>query len=102
MSDTNFAVKMIVEAFTDVFDGTILFSGDSDLTGPVKTIFEHFPQKEVSVAFPSKRQSNDLKKTATAIQYVNQSTSRYSQMLPTITEMVWMLMRVRPGAIPGR
>jgi uncharacterized LabA/DUF88 family protein len=64
MTDVNIATEMIMDAYRDTFDAAILISGDSDLVPPVKAIRKYFPAKEIIVAFPPSRESNDLKKIA--------------------------------------
>lgn len=64
MTDVNIATEMLVDAFEDKFDTTLLISADSDLVGPVKTIKRMFPQKRVIVFFPPNRSSTALKSVA--------------------------------------
>lgn len=59
-TDVNIATHMLVDAFQDRFDTTILISADSDLTLPLKEIVRLFPNKLVKVAFPPSRSSFDL------------------------------------------
>lgn len=66
MTDVNISVEMMTDAFQDKFDVAFLISGDSDLYRPVLRIQELFPEKKVVVAFPPKRTSKHLCKTASA------------------------------------
>lgn len=61
MTDVNIATHLMIDAFEDSFDVAILVSGDSDLVPPVKNILRLFPNKEIRIAFPPERQSNELK-----------------------------------------
>lgn len=66
MTDVNMAVEMMADAFQSQFDTALIISGDSDLTGPVRTVRSLFPQKRVIVAFPPARHSKQLALAATA------------------------------------
>lgn len=64
MTDVNIATHMIIDAYKSEYDVAILISGDSDLVPPVREIRNNFPDKEIIIAFPPKRESNELRKTA--------------------------------------
>lgn len=66
MTDVNIAVELMTDAFQDAFDTAILISGDSDLTGPVRTVTRLFPGKRVVMAFPPARTSVALSGAASA------------------------------------
>jgi uncharacterized LabA/DUF88 family protein len=66
MTDVNIAVELMADAFTHRFDTAIIVSGDSDLTGPVKSVRNLFPEKRVIIAFPPARHSKQLKLAANA------------------------------------
>ncbi len=52
MTDVNIATQLLTDSYEDRFDTTIIVSGDSDLTTPVKLVRERFPRKRVRIAFP--------------------------------------------------
>lgn len=64
MTDVNIATHMIIDAYKNEYDVAMLISGDSDLVPPVKEIQTNFPEKEIIVAFPPLRESNELRKCA--------------------------------------
>ncbi len=66
MTDVNIAVQLLTDAYGDAFDVAILVSGDSDLVGPIQQIRLFSTNKKVIVAFPPRRNSEDLKKAANA------------------------------------
>ena len=66
MTDVNIATELLGDANDDAFDTAIIISGDSDLSGPITTIRERYPQKRVIVAFPPNRTSFRLRQAATA------------------------------------
>ncbi|MEM7810420.1 MAG: NYN domain-containing protein [Planctomycetota bacterium] len=66
LTDVNIASEMLCDAFLGRFDLAIVVSGDSDLSPPIERIRQHFPAKPVFVAFPPKRQSEQLKAVATS------------------------------------
>jgi uncharacterized LabA/DUF88 family protein len=64
MTDVNIATHMIIDAYKNEYDVALLISGDSDLVPPVREIKANFPNKEILVAFPPRRRSNELHKIA--------------------------------------
>lgn len=51
-SDVNIAVQLIGDAYTDKFDHAFIVSRDSDLSGPIRYIRQHFPKKKVKIIAP--------------------------------------------------
>jgi len=80
MSDVNLAVQLVLDASDDVFDTAIIISGDSDLTTPVRRVLTRFPHKRVVIAFPPRRNSEALKRVASAHTKVGQDKIRNSQL----------------------
>ena len=64
MTDVNIAVEMMSDAYQGHFDTALLVSADSDLTGPIVTIKNLFPEKRVIVAFPPMHHSAQLQRLA--------------------------------------
>jgi uncharacterized LabA/DUF88 family protein len=64
MTDVNIAVEMMSDAYQGHFDTALLVSADSDLTAPIVTIKNLFPEKRVIVAFPPMRHSIQLQRLA--------------------------------------
>jgi len=64
MTDVNIAVEMMSDAYQGHFDTALLVSADSDLTAPIVTIKNLFPEKRVVVAFPPMRHSVQLQRLA--------------------------------------
>ena len=66
MTDVNIAVEVLTDAFRNSFDTALLISGDGDLTAPLLSIRNNFPEKRVVVAFPPERYSFRLAEKASA------------------------------------
>lgn len=66
MTDVNIATELMTDAFQNRFDTALIISGDSDLTGPIKSVRRLFPRKRVVVAFPPARHSKQLSLAANA------------------------------------
>jgi uncharacterized LabA/DUF88 family protein len=64
MTDVNIAVEMMSDAYQGHFDTALLVSADSDLTAPIVTIKNLFPEKRVIIAFPPMRHSVQLQRLA--------------------------------------
>jgi uncharacterized LabA/DUF88 family protein len=54
-SDVNIAVHLIGDAYRDKFDQAFIVTRDSDLSGPIRYIREHFPKKKVKIIAPPQR-----------------------------------------------
>lgn len=85
MTDVNIAVRMLSDAFDDVFDTALLVSGDSDLTTPIQQIRSRFPLKRIVVVFPPDRHSKQLQKVATGYWSLSEATLRTTQLPDPVT-----------------
>ena len=83
-TDVNIATHMIKDAFKNEYDVAILISGDSDLVPPVTAIKELYPDKEIRIAFPPNRESNELKKVADGSFKIGVQKLEASQLPKTI------------------
>lgn len=66
MRDVNIATYLIVDAYRNLYDTTLLVSGDSDLAPPIKAVLENFPKKRIVAAFPPKRKNNEVAHSVSA------------------------------------
>jgi len=80
MTDVNIATQMLKDAFQCKYDTKILISADSDLSAPVRTVREMFPEKRVEIAFPPNRNSKELTKLASSSVQIGVPMLRDSQM----------------------
>jgi uncharacterized LabA/DUF88 family protein len=86
MTDVNIASQLITDAFLDKYDIAILVSGDSDLVPPIKIVKELMPKKEIWVALPPSRESNDLKKVSDGIFKIGRKKLSDSQLPLIVTD----------------
>lgn len=86
MTDVNIATEMLTDVFLDRFDTALLISGDSDLTGPIRTIRRLFPAKRVVVAFPPDRRSVELANAASTSFHIGRATIAASQLPDQVTK----------------
>ena len=63
-TDVNIALKLLGDAFDDLYDKAIIISADSDLLPVIQSVHKYFPDKEIGVMFPSGRTSFDLRQHA--------------------------------------
>jgi len=54
-SDVNIAVHLVADAYIDAFDQAFIVTRDSDLSGPIRYIRDHFPKKKVKIIAPPQR-----------------------------------------------
>ena len=80
MTDVNIAVELLGDAYDDAFDTAMLVSADSDLSGPMRTVHERYPDKRVIVAFPPRRHSVDLRNAAAAAFTIGRGILTRSQL----------------------
>ena len=85
MTDVNIATELLLDAFNDAFDTTLLVSGDSDLVAPVRAVRQRFRDKRVVVAFPPRRRSGDLCAAASACITIGRATLARSLLPETVT-----------------
>lgn len=80
MTDVNIAIQLLSDAFDDLYDAALVISGDSDLTTPIRSIRQRFPEKRVIAAFPPRRHSSELKRWATGFVSIGEDKLRASQL----------------------
>lgn len=81
MTDVRIATEMLTDAFADRFDCALLISADSDLVPPINAIRSLFPHKRVIVAFPPRRESQQLKQVVNGWVVIGEDKLRQS-LLP--------------------
>jgi uncharacterized LabA/DUF88 family protein len=80
MTDVNIATHLLVDAFKDNFDMTVLISGGSDLVPPLKVVNSQFKDKRVFLAFPPKRNSIAVKNQSKGSMVIGRKTLKESQL----------------------
>lgn len=73
MTDVSIATEMLLDASNDRFDKALLISADSDLVPPVKAIKDEYAEKNVVVAFPPARFSEELKNVANGYFHISRA-----------------------------
>lgn len=63
-TDVNIAIKLLSDAFDDLYDRALIVSADSDLLPVIKAVHNYAPDKEIGVMFPIGRNSYDLRENA--------------------------------------
>lgn len=85
MTDVNIATQLLIDAFEDKYDTAIVMSGDSDLSTPIKKVKSKFDKKQIIVAFPPARHSEQLKKVAHGHLVIGQDKLRQNLLPNRIT-----------------
>lgn len=80
MTDVNLATRLILDAEDNLFDIALLITADADLTGPIRELRRRHPKKRFLVAFPPRRASSALKKSADGFIRVDRRMLRRSQL----------------------
>jgi hypothetical protein len=96
MTDVNIAVELMNDAYDGAFDTAFLFSADSDLTTPVKTILSRFPDKRIIVICPPGRQSKELEGVSSASLRLGRKVLQNSQLDNEIIKPDGFVLK-RPG-----
>lgn len=86
MTDVNIAMALLGDAQHDAFDTAMIISADSDLAGPVNAIRQGYPGKRVLVAFPPNRNSELLRRCATATFTIGRRVISDSQLPPQVVK----------------
>jgi uncharacterized LabA/DUF88 family protein len=84
-TDVNMALRLIEDAVEDRYDMALLISADSDLCPVITTLKRLRPHKRVVIAFPPKRYSTELKRTANGFVSIGDDKLRRSQLPPVVT-----------------
>jgi hypothetical protein len=96
MTDVNIAVELLSAAFLNEFDTALVVSADSDLAPAVEKTIQLFG-KRVVMAFPPRRHSSLLSKSATGYFHVSRAKLAQSQLPETITKPDGYVLR-RPSS----
>ena len=100
-TDVNIAVRLLEDAFDDLYDVAILISGDSDLAPPISSIRSRFPNKTVIVAFPPKRTSQKLRRVAHAAFPISGNTVRTNRLPDPVITADGVELRAPAGWLPS-
>ncbi len=101
-TDVNIAVRLLTDAYDDLFDKGILVSGDSDLAPPVESVQNRFPGKRIVVAFPPRRHSNELRRVADAVFTISHNVIRSSRLPDPVITSSGIVLRAPTGWLPPK
>lgn len=99
-TDVNIAVRLLEDAFDDLFDVAIIVSGDSDLAPPIQSVRHRFPKKTVVVAHPPKRSSAELARVAHGAYHINPSQVRSARLPDPVVLANGHALRAPKGWLP--
>lgn len=100
-TDVNIAVRLLNDAYDDLFDMALVVSGDSDLVPIVESVSERFPHKRVIVASPPKRWSTDLAQSAHAAFQVSRAAIRSNRLPDPVVTPEGVVLRAPEGWLPA-
>jgi uncharacterized LabA/DUF88 family protein len=84
-TDVSIAVALLEHAVNDDYDTALVLSADSDLCPAVRSLRRLRPNKRVIAAFPPRRSSGELRRTADAALTIGDAKIRQAQLPETIT-----------------
>ena len=84
-SDVNLATYLLCDAFDHDYETAAVISNDSDLSTPIDVVRRRFGL-DVVIINPHKTPSAELKRVATSIYDVHDSTLKRSQFPPQLTD----------------
>lgn len=99
-TDVNIAVRLLEDAFDDLFDVAIIVSGDGDLAPPIESVRRRLPSKRVVVAHPPKRLSAELARVADAAYHINPSLIRSARLPDPVVQANGYELRAPQGWLP--
>lgn len=101
-TDVNIAVRLLDDAYDDRFDVAIVISGDSDLVPPIESIRKRFPEKQLLVAFPPRRQSSELRRVADVAFRISDKMIRTSRLPATVVTPEGVTLHAPSGWLPAK
>ena len=99
-TDVNIAVRLLEDAYDDLFDVAVIVSGDSDLVPPIESLRRRFPSKRVVVAHPPKRPSAALANVAHAAIHINAAQVRSARLPDPVLRANGYELRAPEGWLP--
>lgn len=99
-TDVNIAVRLLEDAFDDLFDVAIIVSGDSDLAPPIESVRRRYPSKTVVVAFPPQRHSGELRRVADAAFPIGRGIIRSCRLPDPVLQANGHRLRAPKGWLP--
>ena len=100
-TDVNIAVRLLEDAYDDLFDTAILISGDSDLVPPIQSIRTRFPDKRSIVASPPKRATKELRQAADSAITLWESTIRVNRLPNPVVTSTGVELWAPEGWLPN-
>jgi uncharacterized LabA/DUF88 family protein len=94
-TDVSIAVQLVEDAACDRYDTALLISADSDLCPAVRSVCRITPAKRILAAFPPRRVSGELRRTAHGSFTVPDSKIRQS-LLPDVVASTGRILLARP------
>ena len=95
-TDVSIAVTLVEDAVCGRYDRAILISADSDLCPAIRTVRRVAPTKQIIAAFPPRRASGELGRTAHAFFTIPDSKIRKSLLPDTVTTTSGVVLK-RPS-----
>ncbi|MDE0131580.1 MAG: NYN domain-containing protein [bacterium] len=99
-TDVNIAVRLLNDAYDNLFDTAIIISGDSDLAPPVESVRVRFPNKRLIVAFPPRRNSHELGRVAHAAFRISKGIIRSSRLPDPVITPTGIMLSAPAGWLP--
>ena len=100
-TDVNIAVRLLNDAYDDLFDTAIIVSGDSDLVPPVESVRTRFSNKRLLVAFPPQRSSFELRRVAHAAFTISKTVIRSNRLPDPVITPTGIVLRAPQGWLPS-
>ena len=95
-TDVSIAVALVEDAACDRYDRAMIISADSDLCPAIRAVRRVAPAKEVIAAFPPRRVSGELRRTAHGTFTIPDSKIRRSLLPDTVTTAAGIVLK-RPS-----
>lgn len=99
-TDVNIAVRLLDDAYDNLFDTAMIVSGDSDLAPPVESVRTRFPNKRFIVAFPPRRNSSELRRVADVSFTIPRRVIRSSHLPDPVVTPSGVRLNAPPGWLP--
>ena len=101
MTDVNIVVRLMDDAYDDLFDTAVVISADGDLVPLIKSVRGRYPTKRIVVAFPPRRHSVELARAAHSSFLIGHRIIRASRLPDPVVQADGHRLRAPKGWLPN-
>ena len=99
-SDVNLAISLVIDAHKNNYDKALVVTSDSDLSPPIRTVCDNFPEKAVDIVVPPSRFGNvrELRAAASSARKIKQRTLSNNLLPEEVLDDSGNVISIRPAS----